>query len=617
MMSVEQELEGQSIPQHEQPAVPVTEEPSAEEPPMNVESVSSEEIVSTHAEPGSTGETTDGQPDPVSSHPQYSTDTFTTNPDLAEAYGASVDPAAAQAAFEQTKQVLEEQSETTALPPEERGDASIALSVDPTTQAAQEAAIDESADPTGSLEEQLTETVGSGEVPRPRVQLNPSASFNQKAVPNLGDVSEAHITASQAAYSGPVEIPREADIDSDIEAQLAAAMGGEQIPAHVAAPKDESTLSSGDKVKGIVQSIHAENIIVDLGFRSSGILALNQFPEGKAPAIGDQLDLVVEKVTPAEGLIYVNRMSGPRKLSGNWDAVAVGMIVDCMVTKTNKGGLDVMVSGLRAFMPASQVDLGFHKELDSFVGQKLQAKVTDVKPEKRNLIVSRRALLIEQRAENEASAWSKLEVGQEIMGTVKTIKDYGAFVDLGGVDGLLHVAEITWNRIRHPSDVLAEGQQINVKILGLDPEKKKITLGMKQLLTNPWDHVETKYPKDAIVTGKVTKLADFGAFVELEDQVEGMIHISELDHKRVGRVADVLTEGQEVSVKVLEVNKNKKRISLSLKALIEKPKPVERPAAPVEPELPAAPPRKQSANLRGGSSSGTSRGMFGNPGDYR
>ncbi len=585
MMSAENELEGQSVTQQ-----PVSEE-------QNQESVQADQTSMKMSEPVTT------------------TETAVTSPDTADAIGATVDASAAEASIEQTKEALEEQTETVPPEVEAQPDETVAMSSDPATQAVLEAAPEPSEGPVETAEKQLTEEVGSGEIPRSKVQLNPTMGGNQKAVPNLGDVSEAQISASQAEYTGPVEIPRDAAIDSDIEAQLAAALGGEQVPAHVAVPKDESTLSSGDKVKGVVQSVHADNIIVDLGYRSSGILAANQFPEGKAPAVGDKLDLVVEKVAPTEGLIYVNRTSGPRKLSGNWDAVAVDMVVECTVTKTNKGGLDVMDSGLRAFMPASQVDLGFHKDLDSFVGQKLQAKVTDVKPEKRNLIVSRRALLLEQRQENEAAAWEKLEVGQEIMGTVKTIKDYGAFVDLGGVDGLLHVAEITWNRIRHPSDVLAEGQQINVKILGLDPEKKKITLGMKQLLTNPWDHVETKYPKDATVTGKVTKIADFGAFVELEDQVEGMIHISELDHKRVGRVADVLKEGEEVTVKVLEVNKNKKRISLSLKALVEKPKPVEKPVVE-EPETPA-PPRKQAANLKGGSSSGTGRGLFGNPGDYR
>ncbi len=464
--------------------------------------------------------------------------------------------------------------------------------------------------------EPAIETPAAEEV-RPRVQLKPVQDLNQlKAVPSLGDVSEEHISATQVPYAGPVEIPRDADIDTDIEQQLAAAMGGEQIPANLAAPKDESTLGPGDKLKGTVQSVHAEHVIVDLGYRSSGFLNLSQFPEDKRPQVGDSLDLVIEKVDAAEGLIHLNRMSGPRKLSGNWDAVAVGMTVECLVTKTNKGGLDVTVSGLRAFMPASQVDLGFHKELDSFVGQKLECKITDVKPEKRNLIVSRRALLIEQRQENEAVAWSRLEVGQEVAGTVKTLKDYGAFIDLGGVDGLLHVAEITWSRIRHPSDVLQEGQQIQVKILGLDAEKKKITLGMKQLVHNPWDHVETKYAKDAVVEGKVTKLADFGAFVELEDQVEGMIHISELDHKRVGRVGDVLQEGQEVTVKVLEVNKNKKRISLSLKALIEKPQMAEKPVE-TEPASPAPAPRRSPANLKGGTSSGSGRGLFGNPGDFR
>src|SRR6185295_1682472 len=216
--------------------------------------------------------------------------------------------------------------------------------------------------------------------------------------------------------------------------------------------------------------------------------------------------------------------------------------------KTNKGGLEVNVSNLRGFMPAGQVDLGFCSNLEQFVGQKLRVKVLDVNPAKKNLVVSRRSFLEIAAAEAREEAWKHLQVGMKMPGRVKTVKDYGAFVDIGGVDGLLHVSEISWGRIGHPKEVLSEGQEIEVVILGIDREKSKISLGMKQLQASPWQNIAERFPPDTIVQGKVTKTTEFGAFIQLEAGVEGMVHISELDHKRVHRVTDVVQVGKEVEV---------------------------------------------------------------------
>jgi small subunit ribosomal protein S1 len=287
-----------------------------------------------------------------------------------------------------------------------------------------------------------------------------------------------------------------------------------------------------------------------------------------------------------------------------------------MVVKTNKGGLEVTVGSLRGFLPASQVDLGFVSNLETYVGQKLGVQVTEVNPKKRKLIVSRRAVLELERKDLEAELWTKLAVGQTRSGKVKTIKDYGAFVDIGGVDGFLHIGEISHSRIRHPSDVLKEGQDVEVQILKLEPEKKKISLGMRQLIQDPWKTVTSNYPADSTVTGKVTRVADFGAFVELELGVEGLVHVSEIAHQRVNRVADVLKEGQEVQAKVLEVDPDRKRIGLSLKALLPRPVDKSRPAVedrPVEPYH-----RQRSGPLKGGTSDAVSKpgGLFGNPNDF-
>ncbi|HTN02542.1 MAG TPA: S1 RNA-binding domain-containing protein, partial [Planctomycetaceae bacterium] len=220
--------------------------------------------------------------------------------------------------------------------------------------------------------------------------------------------------------------------------------------------------------------------------------------------------------------------------------------------------------------------------------------------------------VIAERKELAQGFWEKVEVGQQLPGRVKTIKDYGAFIDLGGVDGFLHVGEMSWTRIKHPSEAVQEGQQVDVVILSLDREKEKIGLGMRQLAQNPWVSAVDKYPVGRTVTGKVSRATDFGAFIELEPGVEGLVHISELDHRRVKKVTDVLTVGQDVQVQVLEVAPDRQRISLSLKALKEKPeseKPKEEePVVPYE--------RKRKEPLRGGTGGNGGGGLFGNPTDF-
>ena len=489
---------------------------------------------------------------------------------------------------------------------------------------------------------------------RPRPRLNPTIDPSKaKAVPSLDTGAGAAPQSNAAApatdedekpqpepqrqperRSPPAEIPRDVELDANLEAEIAAAMageqqrredvpavaqpvppapGGEQAAAAPPRPTSEEELEPGMKLPAKVQSISGEDVFLDLGFRSPGVVSLRQFDEGKQPSVGLMFEVTVEKVDPEQGLIQVNLPRGRRKVGGNWEAVAVGQTVDCMVNKTNKGGLEVTVGGLRGFLPASQVELGFVSNLEQYVGQKLTVQITEVKPEKRNLVVSRRAHLAIARQEAEENIWKTLATGQTFTGTVKTVKDYGAFIDIGGVDGFLHVGEISWQRIRHPSDVLKEGQQVEVQVIKLDPEKKKISLGMKQLRADPWANVGDKHPPGASVTGTVTRTAEFGAFVELEQGLEGLIHISELSHQRVRRVDDVLKVGQEVTAKVLEVDPNRKRVSLSLKALVEKP---EDPRAK-EAEAPAEPyQRKHRGPLKGGTSSGSGGGLFGDPGRF-
>lgn len=471
-----------------------------------------------------------------------------------------------------------------------------------------------------------------------RSRLNPTVDPNQsRAVPSLvplppaeepaAATSEPAPEAPPAPPANPVEVPpAQLAMDADLEKELEAAMAGQMtaptsppagataVPSAVAElPATEDQLESGMKLKAKVQSVTAEDVFCEVGYRSPGVLPLRQFPQGKQPHVGEEFLVVVEKFDADHGAILVNLPRATRKVKGNWDELSVGQVVDCTVNKTNKGGLEVTIGGMRAFLPASQVDLGFAPVLDSFVGQKLTVQVTEVNPAKRNLVVSRRAILIAQRKESAAAFWPQVEVGQQYKGAVKTIKDYGAFVDLGGADGFLHIGEMSWTRVKHPSEVLKEGDQVEVVVLSLDREKQKIGLGMRQLARNPWADVEARYATGTNVTGKVTRLADFGAFVELEQGVEGMVHISELDHQRVRRVNDVLSVGQEVQVQVLEVAPDRQRISLSLKALKQKPESEK----PEEPETPPPPVRKRTEPLRGGKAGSSGGGLFGNPADYK
>ncbi|MEX0718602.1 MAG: S1 RNA-binding domain-containing protein [Planctomycetaceae bacterium] len=428
----------------------------------------------------------------------------------------------------------------------------------------------------------------------------------------------------------PVELPSADALDAELEAAIAAAQStaAEQQPVAAAAraqdeeqtgepatPLTEDELEPGMKLSGKVQTITGDDVFVDLGFRSSGVVSLRQFEPSKKPLPGQLFEVVIDRVDPEEGLIHVSLPKGVRRRVGGWETIAKGQIIECMVARTNKGGLEISVGGLRGFLPASQVDLHYVGDLEPYIGQKLRVQITEANPRKRNLVVSRRAVLVDERKEAEEHLWQTLEVGQTFDGTVKTLKDYGAFVDIGGVDGFVHVGEISWSHIRRPGDVLQVGQQVRVKVLNIDREKNKIGLGIRQLQQNPWDGIESRYPKGQQFRGAVTRTTEFGAFVELEPGVEGLVHISELDHQRVRKVTDVLKTGQEVDVQVLESDAEKKRISLSVKALLAKPEAAPRPEEPApEPYI-----RKHKEPLKGGTGAPaqTGGGLFGNPRDFK
>jgi small subunit ribosomal protein S1 len=389
------------------------------------------------------------------------------------------------------------------------------------------------------------------------------------------------------------------DLDAEIEQELRDAMGdlsdkemyGEPARGQRGAPEP------GPK-KGKVLRVHGNDVFLDLpGGRSQGVLPVLQFPEGP-PAVGTEVEVTIEGYDNANGLLLLSRRGAA--VVADWSTVAPNMTVEARVTATNKGGLSVEVNGIRGFMPISQIDLYRVENPEQYVNQKLLCLVTEVNPEERNLVVSRRALLEREREEMREKMWKELAEGQVRQGVVRSVKEFGAFVDLGGVDGLLHVSEMSWQRVQDPTTIVQPGQSLRVIVLKIDHERRKVSLGLKQLTASPWDEVQAKYPPGSVVRGTVTRLMDFGAFVELEPAVEGLIHISELAPQRVRRVSDVVKPGQEVQVLVLNVDPNQRRISLSLKQALAKEAEQAPEEEPEEPPAEVKPPRPRTTPLRGG-----------------
>ena len=370
-------------------------------------------------------------------------------------------------------------------------------------------------------------------------------------------------------------------------------LGDDALFGEPAGPPRRGPQQPQDRRRARVISVRKEDVFVELGVKSQGLIPLKQF-EGTPPKPGDEIEVVVDRYDAEEGLLLLSLPLAPRQ--ADWSNVAEGMIVDARVTAVNKGGLAVDVNGIRGFIPASQVDLVHVPDLEPLVGQKLRCVVAEARASERNLVLSRRALLEREREELRKKTWEELAEGQVRTGVVRSVKDFGAFVDLGGVDGLIPVREMSWARVENPAELVQPGQQVTCVVLKVDRDARKISLGLKQLKPSPWQGVELRYAPPSVVPGKVTRVVDFGAFVKLEPGVEGLIHISELATHRVRRAADVVKPGQEVQVRVRAVSENDHKISLSLKA-VAAPEPDE-PEPEDEPPRPA--PARPSKPLRGG-----------------
>ena len=336
------------------------------------------------------------------------------------------------------------------------------------------------------------------------------------------------------------------------------------------------TLNNGDKVTGTVMAIGSTEIEVDLGTKHTAYIPLEDFsgdPSVKPEDVvhvGDQIEAIVVHVNDGEGVV---RLSRKRLEAGKaWEEIEAAVedktVVEGNVTEENKGGIVVNVKGIRVFVPASQSGVPKGGDLSEMVGKTVQLRITEVNRARRRVVGSIRSVASEQRKAAQEKIWSEIEVGKQYHGTVKSLTSYGAFVDIGGVDGMVHVSELSWNRIKNPAEVVKVGDEIDVYVIALDPEKKKISLGYKTEATNPWTIFNNEYKVGDVVTVKIVKLMTFGAFAEIIPGVDGLIHISQIADRRIGKPEDVLSEGQEVDAKIIDIDQEHKRISLSIRALL-------------------------------------------------
>ena len=340
--------------------------------------------------------------------------------------------------------------------------------------------------------------------------------------------------------------------------------------------KSIKTLNTGDKVTGVVTGITATEVNVDLGTKHAGYIPLSELsddPSAKPEDIvkvGDEIETYVMRVNDVEGVATLSK----KRLDSvkHWDTVEAAVeektVLEGPVTEVNKGGVVVNLKGIRVFVPASQTGKPRGADLSEMVGQQVKLRITEVNRSRRRVVGSIRSVLAEERAAKAAEVWANIEEGKHYEGTVKSLTSYGAFVDIGGVDGMVHVSELSWSRIKNPAEVVAVGDKVDVYVISFDAEKKKISLGMKDRNEDPWEKFTSTYEVGSVATVRVVKLMTFGAFAEIVPGVDGLIHISQIADHRIEKPGDELEEGQIVDVKITDIDYDRKKVSLSIRALL-------------------------------------------------
>jgi len=343
----------------------------------------------------------------------------------------------------------------------------------------------------------------------------------------------------------------------------------------LASAGQESKFKNGSLVEGTVSAIKGDDVFVDIGYKSVGTVDLGEFGEGADVKVGDKVTVMIAKLEDDKtGMVDLSKKRADDKI--RWEKIQERYVEGCVVTGVVKsavrGGLLIQIDDVEAFLPGSQVEVTPVKELEPYIGQTMELKVIKISNERKNLIVSRRELIEGTIAEKKAELMATLQKGEVRKGRVKNITDFGAFIDLDGVDGLLHITDMSWGRVKHPSEILKVGQELNVMVLDVDRDRERISLGLKQCEANPWETIQDQFPVGARVSGKVVNLVAYGAFVEIAPGVEGLVHISEFSWtKRVARASDFLSVGDEVNVVVLSIDIENQKISLGIRQTQENP----------------------------------------------
>lgn len=341
--------------------------------------------------------------------------------------------------------------------------------------------------------------------------------------------------------------------------------------------KSIKTLNTGEKVTGVVTEITPTEIYVDLGTKHAGYIPVSELSDDPSVKVedilkvGDEIETYVMRVNDAEGVVTLSkkRLDTVKSWEDIEAALESGNPVEGVINETNKGGIVASVHGVRVFIPASQTGLPRDADMTTMLKQQVRMKITEVNRARRRVVGSIRAVLQAERAEKAATVWASIENGKHYAGVVKSLTSYGAFVDIGGVDGMVHISELSWSRIKHPSEVVSVGDAVDVYVISFDPEKKKISLGMKDRSQDPWEKFISTYAIGDTANVKVVKLMTFGAFAEIVPGVDGLIHISQIADHRIDKPGDVLSEGEMVDVRITDIDTENKKVSLSIRALLD------------------------------------------------
>jgi len=388
-------------------------------------------------------------------------------------------------------------------------------------------------------------------------------------------VMDAEESVSGVEQPEEPTLAEQKEVKEDGQDVDAAVLGDEDFLKEL--DKTFATIKRGQVITGTVVQVSDDDISLNIAYKSDGIIPKSELPieSDQSPkdvySVGDEVEAQVVSMNDGEGRVKLSlkRMQDKIKWQEFLETHEENKVYDAKIFRAVKGGVIAKVNGYEAFIPVSHLSLKFVEDVKEFVGKEVKVNIIDINKDKRRLVASLKALLIKEAKQKKAELIESFEKNQKITGKIKKLTDFGAFIDIGGVDGLLHVADISWNKVKHPSDVLTEGESIEVLVLNTDPKRKRISLGLKQLQEKPWDAAAKKYLVGSTIKGKVVRITDFGAFISLEPGIDGLVHISQVANRRVERVEDELRLGDEIEAKVMEVKPGERKISLSIRELLE------------------------------------------------